>query len=316
MRIVVLDGYTVNPGDLNWSLVQAIGECQIHDRTAPQQTLERVNGVDVVLTNKVKLSREILAQLPRLRYIGVTATGTNVVDLAAARERGIVVTNVPAYGTASVAQATMGLLLNLAHHISHHAQTVRAGAWSRSADWCYWERPLVELAGLTMGVVGYGAIGSEVARLAHAFGMNVLVTTRSAKKLPGYVTLQPLEALLAASDVVSLHCPLTEQTQRLINAERLALMKSTAFLINTGRGALIDETALAAALNAGRLAGAGLDVLSTEPPSADNPLLSARNCVITPHLAWATRAARMRLMEVVASNLRAFLDGHPVNVVD
>jgi len=315
MKIVVLDAATLKPQDLNWSPLQALGDCAIYERTSAGEILSRAHDATAVLTNKFVMSREILHTLSKLVYVGVTATGTNVVDLPAARERKITVTNVPAYGTASVAQATLGLLLNLAHHIGYHAETVRAGRWARAADWCYWDKPLVELAGLTLGVVGFGEIGREVARLASAFGMRVLVATRSQKSFPDYVTPTTLEELLAASDAVSLHCPLTDQTEQLINAQRLALMKPTAFLINTSRGALVDETALAAALNAGRLAGAGLDVLSREPPSPDNPLLTAKNCVITPHLAWGTLAARERLLNVAVENLAAFRSGKPMNVV-
>jgi len=315
MRIIVLDGYTLNPGDLDWSPLRDLGDCNFYDRTAHAETRMRMEGAAVALTNKVRITRELIMQLPDLRYIGVTATGTNVVDLLAARERNIVVTNVPAYGTQSVAQATLGLLLNLAHGISHHARSVQQGRWTRSADWCYWDCPLVELSGLTAGIVGFGEIGRTVSQLMNALGMKVLVTTRSQTGFPDYVTSTSLEALLAESDVVSLHCPLTEQTQRLINAQHLALMKPSAFLINTSRGGLIDECALAEALNSGRLAGAGLDVLGAEPPSADNPLLSAKNCVITPHLAWGTRAARKRLLQVVVSNLAAFIRGNPANVV-
>jgi len=316
MRIAVLDAHTLQPQDLDLSPLHALGECAIYDRTLPAELSARAQDTPVLLTNKCVLSREAIAALPKLVYIGVTATGTNVVDLIAAKERGIVVTNVPAYSTASVAQATFGLLLNLAHHIGYHAETVRNGRWTRSPDWCYWDKPLVELAGRTIGIVGFGAIGQEVARIAVAFGMQVLVTTRSQKTLPAQARSVPLETLLASSDVVSLHCPLNEATREFINAKRLALMKPTAFLLNTSRGGLIGESALADALNAGRLAGAGLDVLSTEPPKPDNPLLTARNCVVTPHLAWGTHSARERLLHTVVENLKAFLAGVPRNVVN
>jgi len=315
MKIVALDTHTLKPQELDWSPLKTLGDCTFYERTPPQDVISRATNAAVILTNKCRLSREIINALPELAYIGVTATGTNVVDLAAAGERKIVVTNVPAYSTASVAQATLGLLLNLAHQIGYHAGTVRAGRWAQSPDWCYWDKPLLELAGLTLGVIGFGEIGREVARLGNAFGMNVLVNTRSPRPFPDYVSSATLETLLAASDVVSLHCPLTDQTHGLINASRLALMKPTAFLLNTSRGALIDEPVLAAALNEGRLAGAGLDVLSAEPPALDNPLLTAANCVITPHLAWGTRASRERLLRVVVENLAAFLAGEPQNVV-
>jgi len=316
MNIVVLDGFTLNPGDLAWDDLKALGTCEIYDRTPPAQLLARASNAEVLLTNKTVLTREQIQNLPRLKYIGVLATGTNVVDLAAARERGIPVTNVPAYGTKSVAQTTLALLLELTQHVGHHAQAVRAGRWTRSPDWCYWERPLIELDGLTLGIVGFGRIGRAVGELGAGLGMRLLACTPTPKAAPALVRFVELETLLRESDVVSLHCPLTPETKNLINAERLGWMKRTALLLNTSRGPLIDEAALAAALNAGRLAGAGLDVLSVEPPPADNPLLTAKNCVITPHLAWATRAARSRLMKIAVENIRAFFNGKPQNVVN
>ncbi len=316
MNIVVLDGFTLNPGDLSWDALKTLGYCEIHDRTPPPEVLPRAADAEIVLTNKTVLTRADLDRLPKLKYIGVLATGTNVVDLAAARERGIPVTNVPAYGTNSVAQATFALLLELARRTGHHAETVREGQWSNTTEWCYWDFPLVELNGLTMGIIGFGRIGRAVAELAHAFGMNVLAHNPTAKDAPAFVRFVPLENLLRESDVVSLHCPLTAQTKQLINAERLDLMKPTAFLINTSRGLLIEERALAEALNEGEIAGAGLDVLSAEPPPADHPLLRANNCIITPHNAWATRAARARLIRIVVENIRAFLAGKPQNVVN
>ncbi len=321
MKIVVLDGYTLNPGDLEWQALEALGEVTVHERTPKELLLERAAGAEVLLTNKVVLTVEAIAQLPQLRYVGVTATGYNVVDTAAARRHGVAVTNVPAYSTASVAQAVFALLLELTQQVGHHAARVREGAWTASPDFCFWERPLVELDGLTMGLVGFGAIGRRVAALAGAFGLQVLVHTAHPERYRGTpeadgVRFVGLDELFAASDVVSLHCPLTEATQNLVDARRLALMKPTAYLINTGRGPLIDEAALAAALDAGRLAGAGLDVLSAEPPPAGNPLLQAKNCCITPHIAWATRAARQRLMATAVTNVRAFLAGVPQNVVN
>jgi glycerate dehydrogenase len=317
MKIVVLDGHTLNPGDLSWQELRSLGDCEIHDRTASAEVLARAANAEIVLTNKTVLTRDLIAALPRLRYIGVLATGTNVVDLAAARERGIPVTNVPAYATPSVAQLTFAFLLELTLHVGHHAQTVREGRWTRSEDFCYWDRPLVELAGLTLGIVGFGSIGRAVAGIARAFGMNVLVNDcRRPPALPPDLAFVDLETLFRQSDVVSLHCPLTEETRHLVNAERLAWMKPTAFLLNTGRGPLVDEAALAAALNSGRIAGAGLDVLSAEPPPPDNPLLGAKNCLITPHIAWATAAARERLMNVAVENVRAFLAGRSQNVVN
>jgi glycerate dehydrogenase len=316
VNIVILDGYTLNPGDLGWDELKALGPCAIYDRTPPAEVLSRAAEAEIVLTNKTVLDRPILQGLPKLRYIGVLATGTNVVDLAAARERGIPVTNVPAYGTKSVAQTTMALLLELTQRVGEHSAGVRAGRWSGNIEWCYWDHPLVELDGLVMGIVGFGRIGRAVAQLAFAFGMRVLTSMPRPQPLPSGVRAVDLETLFRESDVVSLHCPLTPQTRQFVNAERLSWMKPTAFLLNTSRGPLIDEAALAEALNSGRLAGAGADVLSTEPPSPDNPLLKARNCFITPHLAWGTRAARLRLMKIAVENVRSFLQGKPQNVVN
>jgi glycerate dehydrogenase len=315
MNIVVLDGFTLNPGDLSWDVLASLGSCQIYERTAPADLIDRVVNAEIILTNKVEIKSQHMESLPALKYIGVTATGTNIVDVMAARERKISVTNVPAYGTKSVAQATMALLLELTHHAGHHSQTVHDGRWVRNLDWCYWDKPLIELDGLVLGIVGYGRIGEAVGVLGSAFGMKVLAHSRSAKEGKGAVTFVELETLFRTSDVVSLHCPLTPQTNGLINKERLSWLKPGAFLINTSRGPLIDEQALADALNSGRLAGAALDVLSSEPPRADNPLLKAANCIITPHFAWATRAARARLMNVAVENVRAFLSGKPQNLV-
>ncbi|HEY0552283.1 MAG TPA: D-2-hydroxyacid dehydrogenase [Verrucomicrobiae bacterium] len=317
MNIVVLDGFTLNPGDLNWDALERLGSCAIHDRTPANQIIERAGEAEIVLTNKTVLGRETILALPKLKYIGVLATGYNVVDIAAAKERGIPVTNIPDYGTHSVAQFTFALLLELAHHVGHHAQTVRDGRWTRSADFCYWDYPLIELPGLTFGVIGFGKIGRAVAKLADAFGMKVLVHNRSRPKdLPAHFELAGLEDLLSRSDVVSLHCPLTPENKQFINPERLARMKPSAFLLNTSRGPLLDEHAVANALNSGKIAGAALDVLSVEPSQADNPLLSAKNCFVTPHIAWATRAARARLMDIAVENIRAFLAGAPCNVVN
>lgn len=317
MKIVVLDGYTLNPGDLDWDALHALGECRIHDRTPPGQTAARCEGADIVLTNKVVMDAPILAALPELRYIGVLATGVNVVDLAAAGDRDILVTNVPAYSTPSVAQMVFAHVLNLTHRVARHAASVRDGAWCRCPDICFWEVPLIELQGLTMGIVGFGQIGRAVTTLALAFGMRVLFysASRHADRPDGAEQTDELERVFREADVLSLHCPLTPATEKLVNAERLALMKPTAFLINTGRGPLVDAAALADALNGERIAGAGLDVLETEPPPPSDPLLSARNCFITPHIAWASRASRRRLMHEVVANVQAFLDGKPRNVV-
>ena len=320
MNIVVLDGYTLNPGDLSWEGLERLGMCRVYDRTLPGEVVERAKDADIVLTNKTVLDREIIGKLPRLRYIGVLATGYNVVDLEAVREHGVAVTNVPAYSTASVAQMVFALLLELASQVGHHAGEVRRGRWSESPDFCFREKPLIELEGLTMGIVGFGRIGRRVAWIAETFGMKVLVQTRNPDRYKGNLQNAKIEfvdlvELLRRSDVVSLHCPLTPETEGMIDVERLALMKPSAFLINTGRGPLVDEAALAAALNGKRLAGAGLDVLSQEPPHADNPLLNAENCFITPHIAWATKEARERLMTTAVDNVRAFLEGKPQNVV-
>src|SRR5437867_1047997 len=316
MNIVVLDGHTLNPGDLSWEELKALGPCAICERSTPAEVLKRAAEAQILITNKAPLGREQIRALPKLRYIGVTATGYNIIDVTAAREQRITVTNVPAYGTRSVAQHTFALLLELTQHVGQHSQSVRASAWVRSPDWCFWERPLVELDGLTMGIVGFGRIGRAVGELAEAFGMQVIATVSSrTRELPPNVSSVDLDSLFSAADVVSLHCPLTDATRHLVNAARLARMKPTAFLLNTSRGPLVDEAALAAALNAGQIAGAGLDVLSTEPPRADNPLLAARNCIITPHQAWATRAARARLMSIAVSNVKTFLEGKPQNVV-
>lgn len=317
MRIVVLDGNTLNPGDLSWDALNALGQCVVHERTAPADVIARAQDAQIVFTNKTVLDGDALRSLPELRYIGVLATGYNVVDVRAAREQNIIVTNVPAYGTRSVAQHVFALLLELTQHVGCHARTVREGRWSASPDFCYWDYPLIELEGLTMGIVGLGRIGRAVAKLADAFGMRVLAhDLHPPTAQPLAVRLVNLDAIFAESDVVSLHCPLTDENRGFVNTRRLATMKPSAFLINTSRGLLVNEADLAAALNAGRIAGAGLDVLAVEPPPADNPLLTAKNCCITPHIAWATCAARERLMHVAVENLRAFLDGGSVNVVN
>lgn len=316
MNLVVLDGYTLNPGDLSWDELRALGPTQIYERTPANELLSRASEAEILLTNKTELKRTHLTEFQKLKYIGILATGTNIVDLVAARERGIIVTNVPAYSTASVAQTTLALLLELTQQVGHHAETVRQGAWSRCPDWCYWERPLIELAGLTMGIIGLGRIGSAVARLARALDMRVLAHNSKPRAAADYVSWVDLEQLFRQSDVVSLHCPLTSGNRQLVNRERLSWMKPGAFLLNTSRGQLVDEAALAEALNSSRLGGAGLDVLSVEPPPPDNPLLTARNCVITPHLAWGTRAARSRLLQTAIANIRAFLSGRPQNVVN
>jgi glycerate dehydrogenase len=314
--IVVLDGHCLNPGDLNWKGLEALGQCTVYERTSAEQLPERLRNADMVLTNKVSLRRELLSGQSRLKYIGVTATGYNIIDVDAARELGIVVTNVPTYGTTSVAQMVFAHLINLTQRVGDHARAVRDGRWASSADWCFWDFPLVELSGMTMGIVGFGRIGWATAQLAQAFGMKVIAHNRSAIASSSKVRQFDLDALFRDSDVVSLHCPLTAETARLVNRERLAMMKPTAFLINTSRGGLIDEEALADALNSGRLAGAGLDVLDAEPPAVGNPLFTAQNCYITPHIAWATKASRQRLLDLAVQNVAEFLAGRPRNVVN
>jgi len=318
MKIVILDGHTTNPGDLDWAPLASLGSLTVHDRTPAATIVERAQGAEAVLTNKTPFDAPTLAALPSLRYVGLLSTGTNVIDLAAAAQQGVRVTNVPGYSTPGVAQAVFALLLELTNRTGHHSDEVRNGRWTASPDFCWWDGNLIELEGLTLGVVGYGAIGRRVAAIGQAFGMRVIASSRSqpAGGEQGGVAFCSTDELFATADVVSLHCPLTPETDGLVSGERLALMKPTAFLINTARGGLVCEADLAEALNAGRLAGAGLDVLSQEPPPAGNPLLSAANCVITPHIAWATRNARQRLINEVAANLRGFLDGQPRNVVN
>lgn len=315
MNIVYLDGYTLNPGDLSWEPLQALGNFTVYDRTPAAQVMERAAEADVILTNKVQLTEEILQQLPKLKYIGVTATGYNNVDLSTARAQGIMVTNVKGYGTPSVAQHTFSLLLALTNRSELHSESVQAGEWANAADWCYWKNPLVELSDKTMGLIGLGDIGMQVARIAQAFGMRVVAHRKSEASAGEGIELVELEKLFRESDIVSLHCPLTEETSGIINEGSLSLMKPTAFLINTGRGALLKEEEVARALNEGRLAGAAVDVLSTEPPASDNPLLSASNCVVTPHIAWASYESRARLLHLAADNIAAFGQGSPINVV-
>ena len=316
MKIVILDSYSANPGDLSWKELEKMGEVTVYDRTKPSETVERSAQAEIVLTNKVVISREVIAQLPRLKYIGVLATGYNVVDTEAAHERGIIVTNVPAYSTESVAQMVFAHLLTVTNRTEHYAIANRSGRWTANPDFCYWDFPHQELAGKTFGIVGLGNIGQRVAQIALAFGMKVKAqTSKDADVLPAGIEKVTTEELLATSDVLSLHCPLTEGTRHLINAESLRQMKPTAILINTGRGPLIDDQAVADALADGRLAAFCADVLTSEPPQADNPLLQQPNAFITPHIAWATKEARVRLLQVAMDNVRAFLNGTPVNAV-
>ena len=314
MKIVILDGYSANPGDLSWQALETMGDVTVYDRTKPGETVARAADADVVLTNKVVISREVMDQLPKLKYVGVLATGYNVVDIAAARERGITVTNVPAYSTESVAQMVFAHLLTVTNRTEHYAKENRNGRWSANPDFCYWDFPHTELAGKTFGIVGLGNIGQRVAQIALAFGMQVKTLT-SKSALPTGVVKASMDELLATADVLSLHCPLTETTRHLMNADTLRQMKPTAILINTGRGPLVDDQAVADALAGGRLAAFCADVLTEEPPSITNPLLKQPNAFITPHIAWATKEARVRLIQVATDNVRAFLGGKPQNVV-
>ena len=316
MKIVVLDSYAANPGDLSWSELEALGDCVVYDRTAPEEVLQRSAGADILLTNKTVIDAGIMEELPDLKYIGVLATGYNVVDVKAAAARGVTVTNIPAYSTSSVAQMVFAHILNIALHVQGHADAVRNGRWCSSPDFCFWDSPLIELRDRKMGIVGLGHTGYITARIALGFGMQVYAyTSKSHFQLPPEIHKMELDELFSECDVVSLHCPLTETTRGLVDARRLSLMKPTSVLINTGRGPLIVEQDLADALNNGTLYAAGLDVLSQEPPRADNPLLTARNCYITPHIAWASTAARQRLLHIAAENVKAYLEGKPVNVV-
>ena len=318
MKIVVLDGYPLNPGDVSWKQVEQLGEVVVFDRTSPAQIVPRAAGADIVLTNKVPLDGGTLKQLPDLKYIGVMATGFNIIDLRVASEQGIVVTNVPTYSTRSVAQFTFALILELCHHVQYHSDSARGGRWASVSDFSYWDFPLMELAGKTFGIVGFGTIGRRAGELALAFGMKVLASSRSRKDglENAASSWADTDDIFRQSDIVSLHCPLTPETAGLVNRKRLDTMKPTALLINTSRGGLVVEEDLAEALNNGRIAGAGLDVLSEEPPRMDNPLLHASNCLVTPHIAWATHEARSRLMGTVARNIMQFIAGTPENVVN
>jgi len=315
MKIVVLDGYTENPGDLSWGDLERLGEVTVYDRTPPELVVERIGDAEAILVNKVAVTEEILRQCGNIRYIGVLATGYNVIDTAAASARGIVVCNIPSYGTDAVGQYTIALLLEICHHIGHHAEAVRQGAWSASEDWCFWDYPLIELAGKTMGIIGYGRIGRTTGRIARALGMKVLAY-EGEEKAGQEEDLVSLEMLLAQSDVISLHCPLFPSTEGIINRETIGKMKDGVILLNDSRGPLIVEQDLADALNRGKVYAAGLDVVSTEPIRPDNPLFRARNCLITPHIAWAPKESRQRLMDIAVENLRSFQAGEPVNVVN
>lgn len=317
MNIVVLDGFTLNPGDLNWDGFRQLGNLTIYDRTPPDAVLERIGNAEVVLTNKTLINRDIIKVCPNLRYIGVLATGYNVVDTAAAREAQIAVTNIPTYGTNAVGQFAIALLLEICHQIGYHTNEVKNGRWQNNDDWCFWDYPLIELAGKTMGIIGFGRIGQVTGRIAKALGMKVIANDQyeneHGKLLADYVSLNEL---LSRSDVISLHCPLLPETERIINAKNIQKMKDGVIIINNSRGQLVDEQALADSLNSGKVYACGLDVVSEEPIKPDNPLLKAKNCIITPHISWASRESRQRLMDAAVNNLRAYLDGIPVNVVN
>ena len=316
MKIVVLDGYTLNPGDLHWDSITKLGDCKIYDFTRKEDVIKRIDDAEIIFTNKVVIDQEVVKACPKLKYIGVLATGYNVIDLKATNEAGIVVTNIPAYSTDSVAQMVFAHILNITHQLSLHASKVSEGDWAKSTDFSFCLSPQIELTGKTLGIIGFGRIGRRVAELGHAFGMKIIFQNRSVKRdVPEYFKQCSLDETLRQSDVLSINCPLTVENQGFINKDALSVMKPTAILINTGRGPLINEQDLADALNSGKIAAAGLDVLSEEPPQANNPLFKANNCFITPHIAWATKEARTRLMQLAASNLKAFLNGMPEHVI-
>lgn len=317
MKIVVLDGYGVNPGDLSWETLEALGEVEVYPRTAPEDVIDRCFNAEIILTNKVVLNKQILVSLPRLKYIGVLATGYNVVDVDTASDLDIFVTNIPAYSTDSVVQMTFAHILTMTNRVEHYTQQNRNGRWSNNPDFVYWDTPLIELAGKTMGIVGLGNIGMKVAQLARCFGMEVYAfTSKASSLLPEGIQKTTFEGLLSVSDILSLHCPLNRSTREMINASSLAKMKEGALLINTGRGPLVNEADVAEALRSGHLGGYGADVMCQEPPAEDNPLFSAPNAYITPHIAWATFEARKRLIAIAVGNVKAFIDGNPVNVVN
>ncbi len=323
MKIVVLDGYTLNPGDLSWDGLKKIGETTVYDRTSydlggQDKIIERVGDADIVFTNKTPLTREAMEKMPSLRFIGVLATGYNIVDVEAAKEKGVVVTNIPTYGTTAVAQMTFALLLEICHHVGAHSDAVKRGDWTNNPDWCFWNYPLIELADKTIGIIGYGKIGQNVGKIAQAFGMHVIAYDNYQNKalendMMRYVEM---DELMACSDVISLHCPLFDSTKGIINKNTIAQMKDGVFVINTSRGPLVVEEDLAQGLNSGKVGGAALDVVSSEPIKSDNPLLKAKNCIITPHISWAPKESRKRLMDIAVDNLRRFIEGNPVNVVN
>ncbi len=317
-KIIVLDGYTENPGDLSWSGLEALGELKVYDRTPADQIVSRIGDADYIYTNKTPITRETLNACPNVKFIGVLATGYNIIDVEAAKEKGIAVTNIPTYGTTAVAQMVFALLLEICHHVGHHNNAVKAGRWTTNADWCFWDFPLIELAGKTMGIIGFGRIGRNTAKIAVALGMKVLAFDEYPNKSleTDNIKVVGLDEVLAKSDVISLHCPLFPSTQGMINKNSIAKMKDGVIIINTSRGPLVVEEDLKAALDSGKVYAAGLDVVSTEPIKADNVLLKAENCILTPHIAWAPKESRQRLMDIAVDNLKQFIGGNPVNVVN
>ena len=312
IKIVVLDGYTENPGDLSWGALEALGELKVYDRTPADKIVERIGDADAIFTNKTPLSKETFAACPGIKFVGVLATGYNVVDVVAAKEKGVLVANIPTYGTAAVAQMAFALLLEICHHAGAHSDSVFAGDWTNNIDWCYWNYPLIELADKTMGIIGYGRIGKSVGAIAKAFGMKVVAYDAFVKEEESV----SLDELFAQSDVISLHCPLFAETEGIINSANIAKMKDGVIILNNSRGPLIVEQDLTDALNSGKVFAAGLDVVSTEPINADNPLLKAKNCIITPHISWAPKESRQRLMDIAVDNLKQYLAGNPINIVN
>lgn len=321
MKIVVLDGYTLNPGDISWEGLEALGECIVYDRTSltdVQETIDRIGDAEIVYTNKTPLPKEVFEKCTNIKFVGVLATGYNVVDIAAAKEKGIPVANIPTYGTAAVGQFAIALLLEICHHIGHHSKVVHEGAWEANPDWCFWDYPLIELDGKTMGIIGYGRIGQSTGKIAQALGMKVLAYDSYRNPALECETCQyaDLDEVLSQSDVIALHCPLFPDTEKIINKNTIAKMKDGVIILNNSRGPLIEEQDLADALNSGKVAAAGLDVVSTEPIKHDNPLLTAKNCLITPHISWAPKESRQRLMDIAVDNLKAYVEGNPQNIVN
>lgn len=317
MKIVVMDGYALNPGDISWEDFETLGEFILYEHTEKEEIIKRAKGADAILTNKTPITRELFVNCPTIKYVGVLATGYNVVDTAAARERGVVVTNVPTYGTDAVAQYAVAMMLELCHHIGEHDRSVKAGDWQRNRNFCYWNYPTIELSGKTLGIIGYGRIGQKLAKIASALGMTIIAYDKypDADKLCENARFGALEELLCQSDFISLNCPLTQENKGIINRKTISMMKDGVYIINTARGPLVNEKDLSDALKSGKVKGAAVDVLSEEPPAHGNVLIDAPNCIVTPHIAWAAKESRIRLMEIAVNNLKAFLDGKPINIV-